>query len=77
MSSELMPVLSFAIINFKKFMAGWEKLGELHDILKPWTNIGLYWAYKYYRQMDDTDAYVLAMCKAIHLLFTALIASAL
>jgi len=69
-----MPVLLFAMINFKKFMAGWEELRDLHDILKPWTNIGLYWAYKYYCQMDDTDIYILAMCKAIHPLFTALIA---
>ncbi len=67
-----MPVLSRAIIDFEKFMTEWERLGDEHEVLKPWTDIGLRWATKYYVRMDDTDAYVLTMCKLICWLITAL-----
>ena len=67
-----MPVLSRAIIDFEKFMTEWERLGDEHKVLKPWTDIGLCWATKYYVRMDDTDAYVLTMCKLICWLITAL-----
>lgn len=63
MSSETMPVLSRAIINFEVLMTRWEILGKEHNVLKPWTEIGLRWARKYYIRMDDTDSYVIAMCK--------------
>jgi len=43
-----MPVLSRAIADFEVFMSKWEELGEDFEILKPWTNIGLHWATKYY-----------------------------
>lgn len=46
-------------------MTEWEILGKEHDILKPWTDIGLRWATKYYVRMDDTEAYVLTMCKLV------------
>jgi hypothetical protein len=49
-----------------------EKLGKKHEVLKPWTDIGLRWAIKYYKRMDDTDAYVLTMCKLICFLITVL-----
>ena len=64
MSSEATPVLSRAIIYFEMLMTEWEKMGEQHKELKPWTDIGLHWAMKYYIQMDDTDAYVVTMCKS-------------
>ena len=44
------------------FMTEWEKLREEHSILKPWIDIGLRWATKYYIRMDDTEAYVVTMC---------------
>jgi len=44
-------------------MTAWEDLGRRHVVLKAWTDMGLKWAKKYYRRMDDTDAYVLTMCK--------------
>jgi len=52
-----MPVLSHAIIKFEEFMMAWEDLRRRHVVLKAWTDMGLKWAKKYYRQMDDTDAY--------------------
>jgi len=47
-SSESMLVLSCAIIDFEKFMTEWERLGDEHKVLKPWMDIGLCWATKYY-----------------------------
>ena len=63
MSSKSTPVLSRAISDFELFMTEWEKLGEQHDGLKFWMDIGLHWAKKYYIRMDETDAYVITMCK--------------
>jgi len=57
------PVLSGAIPSFELFMTQWEKLGDEHLNLKAWTDIGLKWATKYYKRMDDTDAYVISMCE--------------
>jgi hypothetical protein len=71
-SSESTPVLSRTIIDFEKFMTELEKLGKKHEVLKPWTDIGLRWAIKYYKRMDDTDAYVLTMCKLICFLIPVL-----
>lgn len=63
MSSESTPVLSHAIIEFEKFMTELERLGDAEPFLKPWTDIGVRWATKYYIRMDDTEAYVVSMCK--------------
>jgi hypothetical protein len=66
MSSESTPVLSRAIIEFEKFMTELERLGADHPVLKPWTDIGVHWATKYYIRMDDTKAYVVSMCKFLN-----------
>jgi hypothetical protein len=63
MSSESTPVLSRTILDFELFMTEWEKLAEEYSILKPWIEIGLRWATKYYIRMDETESYVVAMCK--------------
>src|SRR6266581_6097255 len=63
MLSETTPILSHAIPNFEMFMTEWESLRVDCPELKFWTEIGLHWAKKYYIRMDDTDAYVIAMCK--------------
>ena len=65
MSAESMPVLSGAVPSFKIFMTRWEQLHARHPQLKPWINVGLKWAEKYYTRMDDTDAYVVAMCELL------------
>jgi len=66
MLSETMPVLSRAIIDFEKFMTTLEATGEDNPVLKPWTDIGVKWATKYYKQMDDTNVYVVTMCKSFN-----------
>lgn len=66
MSSESMPVLSLAIIEFERFMTELEALGEKHPVLKPWTDIGIHWATKYYIRMDETKAYIVTMCKSFN-----------
>jgi hypothetical protein len=66
MSFEQIPVLSHVIINFKMLMSEWERIAEQHECLKPWIKIGLHWATKYYIRMDDTEAYVVTMCKFVN-----------
>jgi hypothetical protein len=63
MSAETTPILSRAIPDFEMLMTEWERLGADCPELRFWTEIGLRWAKKYYIRMDDTDAYVVAMCK--------------
>ena len=65
MSREKTPVLSGSIPAFEVFMATWEKLAERNEHLKPWIDIGLEWATKYYKQMDHTNAYIISMCKSL------------
>ena len=47
-------------------MMVWEIASGDYVFLKPWTVIGLRWATKYYIRMDDTEAYILSMCKFIY-----------
>lgn len=63
MSAESMPVLSGAVPSFEIFMTKWERVREQYPAAKYWVDIGLEWAKKYYIRMDDTDAYVVAMCE--------------
>ena len=65
MLGESMPVLSEAILSFKIFMTRWEKLRTTYLELKPWVDIGLEWAKKYYNCMDNTDTYMVAMCELL------------
>jgi hypothetical protein len=64
MSGESLPILSGAIPAFEMFMTKWEMLANQNK-LKPIVQPGLDWAYKYYTRMDETKAYVVAMCKQI------------
>jgi len=49
--------------SFEVFMTTLEYFGDGNELLKPWTKIGVKWATKYYKRMDDTDTYVISMCK--------------
>ena len=60
-----MLVLLGAVPSFKIFMTQWEKLHTTYLELKPWVDIGLEWAKKYYNCMDNTDMYVVAMCELL------------
>jgi hypothetical protein len=66
MSKEKTPVLAGAIPSFERMMTRLEKLAVLQPHLAPAINVGLKFAYKYYRKMDNTDAFVIAMCESIH-----------
>lgn len=63
MSNESRPRLSSSIPQFELFMTAWEKKAESTPRLQPFIDIGLEWAKKYYNHMDNTCAYVVAMCK--------------
>jgi hypothetical protein len=69
MSREQTPVLSGAIPAFEMFMTQWERLGEMVPRLKPFVDIGLKWATKYYNWMDRTNAYIISMCEFPSLYF--------
>ncbi|EDQ98471.1 uncharacterized protein LACBIDRAFT_335933 [Laccaria bicolor S238N-H82] len=61
MSKEHTPVLSGAIPAFEMFMTAWEQLGRDHPCLARWMDIGIQWATTYYKKMDDSPAYVIAI----------------
>jgi hypothetical protein len=69
MSVEHTPVLSGTIPAFESFMSKWEEIAIVRPALSPWINEGLRWAKKYYKRMDETKAYVIAMCEYNHYLF--------
>jgi hypothetical protein len=69
MSKEKTPVLAGVIPTFERFMTAWEKLSEKNPHLAVAINKGLMFANKYYKKMDETKAYILAMCKCSFILF--------
>jgi len=64
MSKEKTPVLAGAVPTFERFMTSWERLAEKNQHLEPAIKVGLKFAYKYYKRMDGTDAYVVSMCES-------------
>ena len=44
-------------------MTIWENTAKKFPRCQPFIDIGLEWAKRYYNRMDDTRAYVIAMCK--------------
>jgi hypothetical protein len=60
------------MIQFEKFMTELEELGEANSVLKPFTDVAMHWATKYYCKMDKPKAYVVAMCKFLKRRITAL-----
>jgi hypothetical protein len=71
MSGESTPILCGAIYAFEIFMTRWEMNAADHPRLKPMIQAGLEWAYKYYRRMDSTKAYVVSMCTSNFILNAA------
>jgi hypothetical protein len=66
MSSETLPRLGSAVPCFELFMSAWETMGTKNPRVAPWIDVGLKWVTQYYKCMDDTRAYVIAMCKSFH-----------
>ena len=64
MSKQKMPVLAGAIPFFEHMMTCLEKLSLQQPTLAPAIKAGLGVAYKYYKKMDDTNAYIVAMCES-------------
>lgn len=70
MSSETLPRLGSAVPCFELFMSAWEALGTTNPRLQPWTDVGLVRATQYYKRMDNTRAYVIAMCKLLTIILS-------
>jgi hypothetical protein len=63
MAKEKTPVLAGAIPSFERMMTRLEKLAGVQPKLAPAIKAGLEFAYLYYKKMDYTDAYIVAMCE--------------
>ena len=63
LSGEETPLLAGVIPVFEIFITGWEKLWDKQKHLARFIQPGLNRMYKYYLKMDNTKAYVVAMCK--------------
>ncbi|EGO03172.1 hypothetical protein SERLA73DRAFT_149578 [Serpula lacrymans var. lacrymans S7.3] len=61
MSGESMPLLGGCIPMLETVTTQWETLAENSPRLSIFTSIALKWANKYYQQVDNTSAYILAM----------------
>jgi hypothetical protein len=68
MSKEKTPVLSGSIPAFEMMIAAWTKLSTTQPRLKPFIDVALEWAEKYYAKTHRTKAYIIAMCKLFHCL---------
>jgi hypothetical protein len=55
-------MLSGVLPSFEMLMSRWEKLAKDVPALKKYIDPGLKKAYEYYNRMDETKAYVIAMC---------------
>jgi len=64
MSKEKTPVLAGVIPTFEHFMSSWETLARVRGNrhLKDVLETGLEFTKKYYNKMDNTNAFVIAMC---------------
>ena len=61
MAGKATPILSGMILAFEMFMSKWEWISELHQRLSRWIDVGLHLAMHYYKCMDWTKAYIMAM----------------
>ena len=62
LTSQRTPILAGVLPSFEMLMTSWEKLANDMPNLKQFIQPGLDSTYKYYRRMDETKAYVIAMC---------------
>jgi len=64
MLKEKTPVLTGVIPTFEHFMSSWETLARVRENrhLKDVLETGLEFTKKYYNKMDNTNAFVIAMC---------------
>ena len=65
LSKDKTPVLAGVIPVFEIFMTKRETLAAKRVWLKPFIDEELKWAKKYYVCLDNTTAYIVAMCKCI------------
>jgi len=64
LANERMPTLGNIIPHWECFMTALEEYGTHLPCLKPILDEGLAWVTTYYSRMDNTKAYIIAMCKS-------------
>ena len=67
LSKEETPILAGTLPAFEIFLTKLETLAKVKPRLKNFIEEGLTFAKKYYRGMDDTGAYIVAMCTSYKL----------
>jgi len=65
LANERMPTLGNVIPHWECFITALEEYGTYLPHLKPILDEGLAWATTYYSRMDNTKAYIIAMCKSL------------
>lgn len=70
MSKDKTPVLAGTIPTLERLMDGLETLAAEQPHLEPAIAAGLESAIKYYNKLDDTKAYVIALCEFKHIFYT-------
>ena len=65
LAGDKLPVLAYAIPAFEMFMTKWEKLADQNPQLEQFIKEGLRFAYIHYKKMDQTQAYIICMCKSL------------
>lgn len=63
MSKEKTPVLAGIIPSLEQMMTCLKKLARQEPTLVLAIKVSLKYTYKYYKKMDDTDAYIVRMCE--------------
>jgi len=73
LANERTPTLRNSIPHWECFMTALKEYGTHLPCLKPILDKDLAWATTYYSRMDNTKAYIIAMCKSpAYILFTIL-----
>ena len=62
--AEKAPTFGKVVPQFELFMTSLEDLGDQNRELKPITNVGIQWVTKYYKHIDYSWAYAIAMYKS-------------
>lgn len=69
MSHDQLPRLGKSVPTFEFFMKAWKKMSNKEPRLQPFIKPGLAKAESYYNKMENSPAYVIAMCKSMPLSF--------
>lgn len=67
LAGQHVPTLCYSIQYMERFITAWEELpnkcGSVRAArIRPYVQVGVRWATKYYKKLDNSYAYVISMC---------------